>query len=340
MASSRGYRNYRGRRSKGKIALVVVLILVILAAVAVMALQRNIVYDEAGVPHLEVPWQKEPEEAALPDVDLVVQEPEGADLPALQGFSVEEGPLTAERWETVRSRKEAFGEAPAVAITLKDRQGHVFFDAASAVPDARELRVDTMAALETALEETEYAVARIACFRDPLAANSDVEKLGLENTGGYIFYDGRNSQWLDPAKPEARAYLCGIIKEAAALGFDEILLTDACYPTEGKLEKIDYGEAEKTASLAAFLEEARAALEPFGTALSVEVPASLVTEGALEAAGLTLSEVASRVDRIYAPAAPEEIRSLETAVGATGTAAFVAEVTEAVPDFSGSWIIR
>ena len=140
MASSRGYRNYRGRRSRGKIALAVILILVILAAVAVMALQRNIVYDEAGVPHLEVPWQKEPEEAALPDVDLVVQEPEGADLPALQGFSVEDGPLTAEGWETVRSRKEAFGEAPAVAITLKDGQGHVFFDAASAVPDARDLR--------------------------------------------------------------------------------------------------------------------------------------------------------------------------------------------------------
>lgn len=340
MASSRGYRNYRGRRSKGKIALAVILILVILAAVAVMALQRNIVYDEAGVPHLEVPWQKEPEEAALPDVDLVVQEPEGADLPALQGFSVEDGPLTAEGWETVRSRKEAFGEAPAVAITLKDGQGHVFFDAASAVPDARDLRADTMTALETALKETEYAVARIACFRDPLAANSDVEKLGLKNTGGYIFYDGRNSQWLDPAKPEARAYLCGIIREAAALGFDEILLTDACYPTEGKLEKIDYGEAEKTASLAAFLEEARAVLEPFGTALSMEVPASLVTEGALEAAGLTLSEVASRVDRIYAPAAPEEIRTLEAAVSAAGTAAFVAEVAEPAPEADGSWLVR
>ena len=41
--------------------------------------------------------------------------------------------------------------------------------------------------------------------------------MGLKNTGGYIFYDGNNSQGLDPAKPAAREYLCGLAKEAAEL---------------------------------------------------------------------------------------------------------------------------
>ena len=29
-----------------------------------------------------------------------------------------------------------------------------------------------------------------------------------KNTGGFIFYDGNNLNWLDPGKPAARQYLC------------------------------------------------------------------------------------------------------------------------------------
>ena len=58
MARSRGYSSYRGRRSKGKAALAAVLVLVILAAVVVILLQKHIVYDETGTPHLEVPWRQ------------------------------------------------------------------------------------------------------------------------------------------------------------------------------------------------------------------------------------------------------------------------------------------
>ena len=94
-----------------------------------------------------------------------------------------------------------------------------------------------------------HTIARLSCFHDPKAANRDVEGMGLKNTGGYIFYDGNNSQWLDPAKSAAREYLCKLAKEAAELGFDEILLTDVSYPIVGKLDKIAGGEGERSAHL-------------------------------------------------------------------------------------------
>ena len=57
MAGTRGYRQYRGRVSKAKVAAAIFLVLVILAAVVVMIFQRNLVYDETGTPHLELPWE-------------------------------------------------------------------------------------------------------------------------------------------------------------------------------------------------------------------------------------------------------------------------------------------
>lgn len=347
MAMSRGYRNYRGRRSKGKIALAVLLVLVILAAAAVMFLQQNIVYDKTGTPRLEVPWRKEPaaEEEEPVDMDLVVQEPEKPQREAVCAFSVGDEALTLEGWSSARPQAEAlYGQnCNAVAVTLKDSQGRVFFDSGTAVSGARQIHEDTSAALTELLSgETaaDYAIARLSCFHDPKAANSDVENLGLKNTGGYIFYDGRNSQWLDPAKPAAREYLCRLAQEAAAMGFDELLLTDISYPTEGKLDKIAYGETEKSANLTAFLEELRTALEPFGTTLSMEVPVSVLTEGYSEAAGLVLSEIAPRVDRIYAAASPEEVPALTAAVtAACETTDFVPELTAMDPSLTGSWLL-
>ena len=347
MALSRGYRNYRGRRSKGKIALAVLLVLVILAAMAVMFLQQNIVYDKTGTPQLEVPWRKEPgaEEEEPVDLDLVVQEPEIPQREATRAFSAGEGALTLEGWHTAQTQADTlYGQScNAVAVTLKDSNGRVFFDSGAAVGGARQIQEDTTDALTELLTgETaaEYTIARLSCFHDSRAANSDVENLGLKNTGGYIFYDGRNSQWLDPAKPAAREYLCQLAREAAAMGFDELLLTDVCYPTEGKLDKIAYGETEKSANLSVFLEELRTALEPYGTTISMEVPVSVLTEGYSEAAGLVLEEIAPRVDRIYAAALPEEIPALTAAVtAACETTEFVPELTAADPSVTGSWLL-
>ncbi len=344
MAGPRGYRNYRGRTPKGKIVLAVVLVLVILAAVTVIRLQQYIVYDESGRPHLEMPWQEEapPEEETPDDFELKIQTPKG--LGDIYAFTVPVAPLTQEIW------KDAWMDASlmsaplynAVVFTVKDSGGNVYFDSGTAVSGSVSTAADTSGALAEMTGEASsfYTVARLSCFHDPKAADSDVEAMGLKNTGGFLFYDGNNSRWLDPAKPAARQYLCEIAKEAAALGFDEILLTDVGYPTEGQLDKIDYGEGDLKQNLLTFLEEMRAALEPYSVALSIEVPEAAVM-GDSQDTELTLAELAARADRIYAETAPENIKALTAAVtAASGTTDFVAELETHTAEVSGSCLIH
>lgn len=344
MAGPRGYRNYRGRTPKWKIALAVVLVLVILAALAVIAIQQRVVYDETGTPHLPLPWQEQdaaepPEE--LGEVDLTIQGPEPRE--EITAFAAAETPLTRDGWAAVRAERlqSASPVYNAAVVTLKDSAGTVYFDAAAAVSGAVRTAADTDAALADVTGEDAllFSIARLSCFHDPKAANSDVEGMGLKNTGGYIFYDGNNSQWLDPGKPAARQYLCELAREAAALGFDEILLTDVSYPTEGKLDKIDYGEDMKEQNLTAFLEELREALEPYSVALSIEVPEAVLTEGGDSASGLRLAELAPRVDRIYAAAAPEQVEAFAAAVEAADASAMFVPELEAYDPAVGSCLL-
>ena len=341
MTRSRGYHSYRGRTPKWKVVLAIVLVLVILGAVGFMVLQEHIVYDGTGTPHLRLPQQETEDTGTPPEeeepVEVVIQEPEGPR--EIHAFSLPAQALTQQTVEAALAQPQA--ECNAVAVTLKDSAGLVYFDAAGAVSGTVRTEADTTAALEALTgQEDLYTVARISCFHDPKAANAEVESMGLKNTGGYIFYDGNNSQWLDPAKPEARQYLTGIIREAAALGFDEILLTDVSYPTEGKLDKIAYGEVDRQAQLGAFLAEERLALEGYDVTLSVELPETAVLNGAEETSGASLAQFAPHVDRLYAVTTSDRTTALSAlAAAAEGTPDFVAELSAYDPEVKGSWLL-
>lgn len=341
MTRSRGYHSYRGRSPKWKAVLAVVLVLVILCAVGFMVLQEHIVYDGTGTPHLRLPQQqtqdtgKEPEEEE--PVEVVIQEPEGPQ--EIHAFSLPAQALTQQAVDAALAAPQA--ECNAVAVTLKDESGHIYFDAAEAAAGTVRTEADTMAALASLTSQEDLdTVARISCFHDPKAANAQVDSMGLKNTGGYIFYDGNNSQWLDPAKPAARQYLTGIIREAAALGFDEILLTDVSYPTEGKLNKIAYGEVDRQAQLGSFLAEVELALEGYDVTLSVEMPETAILNGAEENSGASVAQFAPHADRLYAVTQAERIDALSALTAAAeGTPDFVAELSAYDPQVKGSWLL-
>ena len=75
------YRHYQGKANKAKTVLAVFLTLVIIIAVAVIVLmQRNVVYDETGTPHIELPWQEDiSEEADVPPLELIIEGAEEAE---------------------------------------------------------------------------------------------------------------------------------------------------------------------------------------------------------------------------------------------------------------------
>ena len=134
MWAAKGYRSYRGRPPKGKIALAVVLVLVILVSLAVIVLQEYVVYDADGNPRVEFPWQstaedQEPEEPT--NVEIVVQEPEVPDGSKI--LHLADAPLTD---DTVAAGLAEQGY-DAVAVTVKDSTGSVYFDAAAPGPCGR-----------------------------------------------------------------------------------------------------------------------------------------------------------------------------------------------------------
>ena len=84
--ATRGYSGYEGRKSPWKIVAAILLVLVILAAAGVLVLQRYLVYDASGTPHLRLPGQEEIKTPAssgdasssedLGPVDVTIDQPE------------------------------------------------------------------------------------------------------------------------------------------------------------------------------------------------------------------------------------------------------------------------
>nr|WP_325215634.1 putative glycoside hydrolase [uncultured Oscillibacter sp.] len=353
MVGTKGYSSYRGRGPRWKILLAIVLVLVIAVAASVMYLQQFLVYGADGSRQISLPWwhseEKEPPQGDRedpvepPNVDVVVQEPEAQEPQEIVAVSLPAQALTMALWQEALAAKPA--GVSAVAVRLKTPNGTVYFNAASAVSGAVEAELDTAAALAavTAQEEL-HTIASMACLQDFKAANADVEGRGLKNTGGYIFYDGNNSLWLDPSKPSTREYVCALAKEIAELGFDELLLTDFGYPTEGKINKINYNtDVPLGNNLDLLLNDLNTALEPYDILLSVEVPEAVITEGPNAVSGLDLNRLVSRVDRIYAVTTPEKAETLSAlvtqAAGPEGKTEFVPELAADSPALTGSRLI-
>ena len=361
MVGAKGYSSYRGRGSKWKILMAVILVLVIAAAASVIYMQQYIVYSADGRRQIVLPWETEGEEEPAPPEDLseapldvVVQEPEDQGPKETVAFSLPAQPMRQSAWGEFSTLVFGGGSGTynAVAIRLKTANGTIYFDSANAVSGAVDIvnepgddPEETALALGLfTAREGLHTIASVACLQDFKAANADVEGRGLKNTGGYIFYDGNNSLWLDPAKPGAREYVCALAKEIAELGFDELLLTDFSYPTVGKINKINYNTDVPLANnLDLLLGDLNTALEPYDILLSVEVPEAVIAEGPDTVAGLDLNRLAGRVDRIYAATTPEKVETLSNlvsqAAGADGKTEFVPELAAGSPAPAGSCLI-
>ena len=359
---TKGYSSYRGRGPRWKILLAILLVLVIAAASSVIYLQQFLVYSADGRRQINLPWQteeKEPpadgageDQPGQPDVDVVVQEPEVRKPAETVAFSLPAQPLRQSAWGEFNALafQDGSGTYNAAAIRLKTSNGTAYFDSAvsgavEVVNEPGEDPKETSYALGLfTSREGLHTIASMACLQDFKAANADVEGRGLKNTGGYIFYDGNNSLWLDPAKPGAREYVCALAKEIAELGFDELLLTDFGYPTVGKINKIDYNTDVPLANnLDLLLSDLNTALEPYDILLSVEVPEAVITEGPDPVSGLDLNRLVSRVDRIYAVTTPEKAETLSNlvsqAAGAEGKTEFIPELAADSPALTGSRLI-
>lgn len=351
---ARGYRNYRGRTSKGKIALAVLLVCIILAALSALAMQRYVAYDENGNPFFRLP-ERQPDTTAPPpespparepeepdSLEVIVPEPEPEEVSALQVYSLTAAPLTPAAWEAARTEMgDSFG---GVTVTLKDARGTVYYASQAAAGKAVKTVRGTTEALSLITGEEElHTIARLSCLPDAFAPYMNNKPMGLKSrTNGNMFRSG-GTTWLDPGKPAAREYLCALAREIAELGFDEILLTNTGYPTQGDLNKLNYGSDPIEGNLSLLWQDLLRTLEPYGVKLSIELPESVISDGQEAASGLTLAGAAACADRIYAVTEPGQAGILSNLVlqgeGEKRVQDFLPELTAPDPDWDGPFLL-
>lgn len=171
-------------------------------------------------------------------------------------------------------------EVNAFVIDLKDASGFVSY--ATEVMTAREvgadqeIRIRDLVGLLGRLHEADiYPIARIVIVKDPLLIRARPE-WAVQDTAGGVWVDSKGLVWANLHDQRVWDYHVELAKEAAALGFPEIQwdyvrfadapradLDRAFFPgSEGRRRQDAVGE---------FLEYARAELDDYGVAMTVDV---------------------------------------------------------------------
>ena len=316
------YNHYRGRRTSRprtvlKGIIVVLAVLVAAAGGLLLYLQDNLVYGDNGV-WVDLPWSgsQDQGDASLPTASvspptLITDAPETSSSPVednepLRILSITQTELLAGS----AVQQAASAGANAVAVTMKNDDGTLnYVSAVQLAVDSGASGADTAAndAIRALNDSDVYTVAVVSCFRDHSLPGYDAS-LALHTNSGYRWLDDQDVRWSCPANETVQTYLTQLCAELAELGFDEILLTNCGYPAAGTgtLGWIKVGDAYPKGSLdtvlTPFLARVSAALEPYGTKLSVR---SIGSELAGETAdtGLTMDGVLASCDHFWVDAA-------------------------------------
>ena len=207
---------------------------------------------------------------------------------------------------TALSQLEQAG-ADALILEMKDSQGSLAWQSGESLAA---MVTTGSEAVNAALEEWNrgdvYTIARVCAFRDntlPYQDNRVALKAGYGN-----WRDEEKLRWLDPDSEAAREYIIGLCRELAQLGFDEIMLDQCWFPTQGKLDQIvkngSYADGRFAESVEDLFAQLSQAVEPYGTRLSVRLPKGY--QGADAPGGLSAKCLETYVRRIWVDPAEEE----------------------------------
>ena len=297
-----------------KVIVIVLAVVVLSLILTIWGLQRYMVYSNDGG-KLVLPWAQtdgsdgpdQPAEDALePDIsDVVTSESTTPQEPATEEQMVSAVRITQEELLSgdLSSLLEQRG-ANGVILEMKSASGQLSY--VSNLELATQLGASTQATTDPATgaqtdavaeavqqlkEQGVYVIAYVDCFEDGLLGN--LESYAILTNSGYRWRGPNdNVRWGSPTNADVRNYLTGIIGELAALGFDEILLDNAGYPTAGNLNYIRKGEAYDATQFATiignFYTQAAQAATSGGAKLSVITDQSTVTSGSNALSGQTL----------------------------------------------------
>ncbi len=199
---------------------------------------RGYVVETAAGPRLQLPFLAGSGQAVAASGEAVVSLPDtSAPTPAaadplllpLHALTLTQEDILA---GDVPAQVEAAG-CNAALFDLRGPEGSLAYVSALALAIEAEAS-DAKPGLNEAIREMNahpdlYTIARVSCFPDETLGEA-APHLFLKRASGALWRDEGGAPWLSPASEEARGYLLDICRELAALGFDEILLTDCLYP--------------------------------------------------------------------------------------------------------------
>ena len=170
-------------------------------------------------------------------------------------------------------------ELNAIVVDVKGDRGGLAYT--SQVPLAQELGVtvgglmDLQEFLRLCKERGIYTIARLVIFKDnPLALGHP--DWAIKRADGTVWTDSKGLGWTNPFRQEVIDYNIAIAVEVAQMGFDEIQVDYIRFPSDGDVTTIVYEEADntmenRTAAINGFLEQLRAALQPWQVFTSVDL---------------------------------------------------------------------
>jgi hypothetical protein len=163
----------------------------------------------------------------------------------------------------------------AIVVDVKGDLGYVSYH--TAAPLANQIGAvktitipDIHAFLDRLHAQGIYAIGRIVTFKDNMLAASD-PTLAV-HLNGKIWHDREGLAWCDPFQRKVWDYNISLAVDAAKNGFDEIEFDYVRFPdTKGLQFSEDSTEDTRTATITAFLTEARKQLVPYNVFLSADV---------------------------------------------------------------------
>ena len=233
---------YRTRQSLKRLAIALLVLVLIAAAVGIcwfIWLERYLVYTKDGA-LLDFTLSPELTEGQLPSpttqetVSIYYNEGENAinvskDLFQLLGYYADAEDL--KDMEAVKTQAKLLAADTPVMLDVKDAKGRFFYS--SNVSAERSKNIDTEAMdqlIRTLDNKGVYLIARLPALRDYHFGLTKTENGLFVQSGGYLWADDDYCYWLDPTKEGTVMYLLQIVNELKALGFDEVVFDNFCFP--------------------------------------------------------------------------------------------------------------
>ncbi|MBQ9973664.1 MAG: hypothetical protein IJP02_01760 [Oscillospiraceae bacterium] len=300
------YDGYRGRtraRKAAGVAAGAVVILLVLVVVGLLIGQRYIVYTDEGV-HLDIPFLRGDEQTppALSGVSVEIIPGPEEEAHAAAPYTVRAVFMSVDELLSGGAQAVTRRGANTVVLDMKHPDGTLGYTSGLTLAqnaDAPAERIDEL--IGTLHEADIRAVARVSCFRDDRLGRR--EEYALLTNSGYCWnYDPVGLYWISAGRPAVREYVADVVKELALLGFDEVLLEDWGYPTQGELGWLrrgeDYSPDRLNTAVDAFADLVCQGTEGTDTTVSFYVPAG-VLDGTDPYSGITPELLARMEGRIW-----------------------------------------